>query len=72
MRLETKTVVTDENGVWRVKRRHDQAQTPLDRLIATGVLSSQRRVALEALRGQTNPRRLRQEIYDGIGHGSES
>lgn len=68
MRLESKTVVTDENGVRRVKRRHDQAQTPLDRLIATRVLSPERQVALEVLRDQTNPRQLRQEIYDGIGY----
>lgn len=67
MRLEEKIVVTQENGGSRIKRRHDQAQIPLDRLIATNILPEERRVALEVLRDQTNPRPLRQEIHDTIG-----
>ena len=67
MRLEEKIVVTQENGGSRIKRRHDQAQIPLDRLIATNILLEERRVALEVLRDQTNPRQLRKEIHDTIG-----
>jgi hypothetical protein len=67
MRLEEKIVVTQENGGSRIKRRHDQAQTPLDRLIATNILPEERRGALEVLRDQTNPRQLRKEIHDTIG-----
>jgi len=67
MRLEEKIVVTQENGGSRIKRRHDRAQTPLDRLIATNILPEERRVALEVLRDHTNPRQLRKEIHDTIG-----
>jgi len=41
----------------------DQAQTPFDRLCATNAISSQHRQRLHALRDQTNPRQLRQQIY---------
>ena len=47
----------------RVRRKWDQAQTPFERLAATGALSSQRRADLEALRDHTNPRALRREIH---------
>jgi hypothetical protein len=58
-------VVTPTNGQQtRVKRRYDQAQTPFDRLCATSAISPSRREELERLRDQTNPRRLRLEIYD--------
>jgi len=48
----------------RVKRRYDQASTPFDRLCATTALSQERREQLQAIRDQTNPRQLRQEIQD--------
>lgn len=50
----------------RIRRRHDNASTPFDRLCATGVLPPERRYQLERLRDQTNPRRLRQAIYDQL------
>jgi len=46
-----------------VKRRHDQARTPFDRLCETGVITDEHKELLTALRAQTNPRQLRQEIY---------
>lgn len=64
MRLEEKTVTTDPHGRRRTRRRYDQARTPFDRLHALGGLSSETRDQLEALRRETNPRQLRQEIYD--------
>jgi hypothetical protein len=65
MRLSEKTVLPTENGrPPRVKRRFDRAQTPFDRLCATGKLDAQRREELQALREATNPRQLRQQIYD--------
>jgi hypothetical protein len=50
----------------RVVRRWDKAQTPLERLLATGALSPEAAAALTARRDATNPRRLRREIQDAI------
>lgn len=47
----------------RVRRRWDEARTPFERLVATGVLPAAERAALEALRDSLNPRALRREIY---------
>ena len=49
-----------------VKRRYDVAQTPCDRLCATPALSPAQRTKLARLRDATNPRRLRQDIYDRL------
>jgi hypothetical protein len=64
MHLVEKTVTPVEGRPTRVKRRYDQAQTPFDRLCATNAISDEDRQKLQALRDQTNPRQLRQEIYD--------
>jgi transposase InsO family protein len=67
LRLEKKTFCPAENGrPAHTKRRHDQAQTPFDRLCATGAITSQHKRQLERLRAQTNPRQLRQELYAQI------
>ena len=64
MRLAEKTPSFDPDGhVHRVKRRFDDAQTPFDRLYATGSLVPVQRQRLEALRNSLNPRQLRQHIY---------
>ena len=68
MRLAEKIVTPVEGQLARVRRRHDQARTPFDRLCATEAISNQRREQLETLRHQTNPRQLRQEIYDLIDY----
>jgi len=68
MHLEEKTYITREGQTSRVKRRFDVAKTPFDRLCATKTISPERQEALEYLRSQTNPRRLRREIYDLIDH----
>ncbi len=47
----------------KVVRQWDQAQTPYQRLVATGVLASDQQVRLQALYEQTNPLALRKEIY---------
>lgn len=67
MRLEEKTVVRAEDQSPHLKRRFDQAQSPFERLTATGVLSEPQEEALRALRSQTNPRQLRQAIHEAIG-----
>ena len=66
MRLSEKIVTPVEGQLPRVKRRYDQARTPFDRLCETKAITQERREQLEALRDRTNPRQLRQEIYDQI------
>ena len=66
MRLTEKTLLPSADGTTRFKRRYDPAQTPLDRLLATPRFDADRRQQLEALRRRTNPRRLRQAIYDQL------
>lgn len=64
MRLAEKIVLPAHNGHGtRIKRRFDEARTPFDRLCATGQLDESQREQFEALRDQTNPRQLRQDIY---------
>ena len=68
LRLVEKTVIPVEGGTFKTKLRHDEAKTPFDRLCATGVLSPEKRGSLERLRDQTNPRRLKEQIYDLIDY----
>jgi hypothetical protein len=50
----------------RVKRKWDDAQTPYQRLVASGGLDAATQERLDALYAQTNPRQLRQQIYAGF------
>ena len=68
MRLSEKTWIREEGQPSRIKRRFDEAATPFDRLCATKAISPEQKERLEALRDQTNPRQLRQEIYDLIDY----
>jgi hypothetical protein len=61
MHLREKTVEGD-----KVRRKWDEAQTPSQRLLATGVLSPEQQERLQALYEQTNPLQLRKEIYTGL------
>src|SRR3989442_1869565 len=61
MHLTEKTVEGD-----KVRRKWDKAQTPYQRLLATGVLSPEQQERLQALYEQTNPLQLREEIYRGL------
>lgn len=63
MRLREKTVFTDEQGGRRMQRRFDRAQTPFERLCATGVLPSDEQARWRAYRDSINPRELRRTIY---------
>ena len=49
-----------------MRRKWDEAQTPYQRLLATGVLSQEQQERLQALYEQTNPLLLREEIYTGL------
>ncbi len=50
----------------RVRRRFDTAQTPLDRLWATGGISKEGQEELAFLRQMIDPRQLKREIYDSL------
>src|SRR5216117_3713862 len=50
----------------KVRRKWDEAQTPYQRLLATGVLSQEQQERLQTLYEQTNPLLLREEIYRGL------
>jgi hypothetical protein len=50
----------------RLKRKWDKARTPYDRVLASGVLEPHQRTQLAAMYSQTNPRRLRREIYQEL------
>jgi len=74
MRLREKTVKTDSQHSFQIKRRYDLAQTPFDRLCAiadanttaypaTSTITDETRRRLQRLRDQTNPRLLRRRIY---------
>ena len=47
----------------RLKRRWDQACTPYDRVLGSGVLGPHQQDQLAVMYSQTNPRRLRRQIY---------
>ncbi len=61
MHLIEKTVEGD-----KVHRKWDDAQAPYQRLLTTKVLSPHQQARLQALYEQTNPLRLRQEIYSAL------
>jgi hypothetical protein len=66
LHLAEKTLMLSADDRAHVKRRYDVAQTPFDRLCATPALSPAQRTKLARLRDATNPRRLRQDIYDRL------
>jgi hypothetical protein len=68
MHLVEKEIVREEGQATRVRRRHDKARTPFERLCETEAILPNHREQLEALRDSINPRRLRSEIYDDIAH----
>lgn len=67
LRLVEKTPRTDAQGnaekTMRLRRRWDRAQTPYQRLMASGALAPAEQARLQALYTQTNPLALRQRIY---------
>lgn len=52
----------------KLKRTWDEAQTPYQRLLATDTLTPTVAQGLAALHTGTNPRRLRQQMYDALAH----
>jgi len=66
MRLMEKTLIPNEEGSYRVRRRFDRAQTPFDRLCALGGIPKKGQERLLRLRETINPRRLKRRIYSGL------
>lgn len=66
MHLVEKEVICVDGQPTRVRRRHDAATTPFDRLCQTDAILPEHRAQLDALRDSINPRRLRETIYDAI------
>lgn len=50
----------------KLRRRWDRAQTPYQRLLASGILTPEQQARLAALYRATNPRQLREEIYRAV------
>tara|TARA_Y100000031_G_scaffold48010_1_gene54798 strand:+ start:34 stop:1254 length:1221 start_codon:yes stop_codon:yes gene_type:complete len=50
----------------RLKRRWDRACTPYDRVLDSRVLGSRQQAQLAVMYSQTNPRRLRRQIYQKL------
>jgi len=50
----------------KLHRKWDQAQTPYQRLLASGVLSPEQEARLATLYARTNPRQLRRAIYQAV------
>ncbi|MBC7234191.1 MAG: transposase family protein [Chloroflexi bacterium] len=63
MRMSEKETSTKADGSMHIQRRFDQPRTPFERLCTANALTPEKRAELEQLRQQTNPRRLREEIY---------
>ena len=68
MHLVEKQVIRENGGQMRIRRRHDQARTPFDRLCATNQILPEHQGQLKALRDRINPRELRRQIYNSIDH----
>jgi hypothetical protein len=69
MRATGKTMIPgDDQRPPRHSYDYDEARTPFDRLCRTDALSPDQRQHLEDLRNKTNPRRLREEIYEWLDY----
>lgn len=68
MHLVEKAIIPRDGAPARVRRRHDEAQTPFQRLCQTQAMLPEHREQLSALRDAINPRLLRREIYDDLAH----
>ena len=69
MKQSDKTWVPTHDGQsGYLKRTHDQAQSPLERLCATPDFDAQRAQTLRAQRDTRNPLQLRRAIYAGLDH----
>jgi len=64
-------LVNKEVIAGKLKRTWDEAQTPYQRLTTTGVVTPTVATGLAALHTATNPRQLRQQMYDALARLGE-
>jgi hypothetical protein len=63
LHLTEKIYKEGEEGKGKIQRKWDEAKSPYERLLQSGVLTHEQQQRLEELYAQTNPRELRKEIY---------
>jgi len=63
MRLKEKLFSLSHSATYRLRHKYDSAQTPFQRLCDTDAITERTKEELTAQRDRTNPRQLRQEIY---------
>lgn len=59
-------MVSKESVNGRLRRKHDRAQTPYQRLVASGILSIEQQKRLTEIQAVTNPMQLRRDIYQAV------
>jgi hypothetical protein len=59
-------IVSKEVVDGKLRRKHDRAKTPYQRLLTSKVLSPEQEARLATLYARTNPRQLRDEIYRAV------
>ncbi len=64
LRQKTKLRLVDSTGKAHYYRNHDRAQTPFQRLVATGIVDDSERSKWQSLYDRTNPIALKQQIDD--------
>ena len=50
----------------KLHRKYDKAKTPYQRLLASNILHPEQKIRLATLYANTNPRKLREEIYQAV------
>ena len=65
-RVQEKIAIRCQGQRTKIKRRYGTAQTPFQRLCASGILSKTQQASIAALRDALNPRLLRRAILDLI------
>ena len=64
MHRDETTFLANGEGRLEPGRHHDKAKPPFDRLCSIDVLTQEKREKSAQLRDQTDPRRLKREVYD--------
>ena len=62
LQQKTKLKMVDSTGIIHYYRNHDRAQTPFQRLVATGLADDSERTKWQSLHDRTNPIALKQQI----------
>lgn len=63
LRMVEKSVVRDDSGRVRIRRKHDEARTPLQRVLLSNALPAEQVTYWQSVYEETNPNALRKEIH---------